>query len=82
MQIFNLKKALQILERKFFKNTEKSSLYSQSLLIFIHKTPVFESHPTTREIRDLLRPKSTPDGKHGPFLHEQLAHLRTENAQT
>ena len=35
--------------------TEKSSLYSQSLLVFIHKTPVVETHPTTREIRDLLR---------------------------
>ena len=27
-----------------------------SLLFFIHKTPVVESHPTTSEIRDLLRP--------------------------
>ena len=47
---------------KFYKNTEKSSLYSQSLLIFIHKTPVVESHPTTREIRDLLWARSTPMG--------------------
>ena len=34
-------------------------LYSQGLLIFIHKTPVVENHPTTREIRELLRPRST-----------------------
>ena len=32
------------------KNTKKYSLYSQSLLIVIYKTPVFESHPTTGEI--------------------------------
>ena len=41
---------------KNYKITEKSSLYPQSLLFFIHKTPVVESHPTTSEIRDLLRP--------------------------
>ena len=62
-KLFSLKVALQILVRKFYKNTEKSSLYSQSLLIFIHKTPVVESRPTIREIRDLLRPRSTPTGK-------------------
>ena len=45
------------LGRKFYKNTEKSSLYSQSLLIFI---PVVENHPTTGEIRELLRSRSTP----------------------
>ena len=33
----DLKVALQILGRKFYKNTEKASLYTQSLLIFIHK---------------------------------------------
>ena len=33
-----LKVAFQVLGRKFYKNTKKSSLYSQSLLIFIHKT--------------------------------------------
>ena len=44
------------------KYKKKSSLYSQSLLIFIHNTPVVENHPTTREIRDLLRPRSTPTG--------------------
>ena len=53
-----LKVALQILGRKFYKNTKKSSLYSQSRLISIHKTQVVESHPTTTEIRDLLRPRS------------------------
>ena len=35
-----LKVALQVLGRKFYKNTKKSSLYSQSLLIFIHKIQV------------------------------------------
>ena len=58
----SLKVALQILGRKFYKNTNKSSLYSQSLLIFIHKTPVVENHLTTGEIRELLRPRSTPTG--------------------
>ena len=57
-----LKVALQILGRNFYKNTKKSSLYSQSLLIFIHKTPVVENHSTTKKIRDLLRPRSTPTG--------------------
>ena len=58
----DLKVALQILGRKFYKNTKKTSLYSHSLLIFIHKTPVVENHPTTRENRELLRPRSTPTG--------------------
>ena len=44
---YGLKVALQILGQKFYKNTKKSSLYPQSLLIFIHKTPVVENHPTT-----------------------------------
>ena len=57
-----LKVALQILGRKFYENTEKSFLNSRSLLILIHKTPVVKSHPTTREIRDLLWPRSTPTG--------------------
>ena len=56
------KGALQILGRKSYNNTKKSSLYSQSLLIFIHKTPVVENHLTTREIRELLWPRSTPTG--------------------
>ena len=39
-------------------------------MIFIHKTPVVENHPTTREIRELLRPT---DGKRVLFLDEQIA---------
>ena len=35
-----LKVALQIAGRKFYKNTKESSLYSQSLLIFICKIQV------------------------------------------
>ena len=57
-----LKVVLQILTRQFYKNTKKSSLYSQSFLIFIHKTPIVENHPTTRDIRELLQPRSTPTG--------------------
>ena len=72
---------LQILGQKFQKNTKKSPLYSQSLLIFIHKTPV-ERHPITREIKRFTTAKVDTDGKHGLFLHEQLAHLHTENTQT
>ena len=41
---------------KFYKNTKKSSLLSQNLLIFIHKNPVVENHPTTKEIRDFDGP--------------------------
>ena len=44
---------------KIFK---KSSFYSQSILIIIHKSTVVESHPTTGENRKLLRPRSTPAG--------------------
>ena len=58
----SLKVALQILGRKFYKNTKTSSLYSQRLLIFIHRTPVVERHPITREIRYLLWSRSTPTG--------------------
>ena len=46
---------------KFTKILRKSSLYSQSLLIFIQKPPVVESH-VTREIKDLLGPRLTPTG--------------------
>ena len=54
-----LKVALQIWGPTFYNNTKKeSSLYSHSLLIFIHKTPLFENRPTTREIRELLRPST------------------------
>ena len=31
-----LKVALQIMGRKFYENTKKSTLYSKSLLIFVH----------------------------------------------
>ena len=58
----NLNVALLILGRKCYKIIKKSPLYSQSLLIFIHKTPVFENHPAKRKIRELLRPRSTPMG--------------------
>ena len=60
--IIPLKVALQIFGQKFYTNTKKSSLYAQSLLIFIHRTLVVKRHPTTREIRDLLWPRSTPMG--------------------
>ena len=79
---FTFKVALQILWRKFYKNTEKSSFYSQSLLIFIHETPVVESHPTTREIKRFTTAQVHTNGKHGLFLHEQLTHLHAENTQT
>ena len=59
-KIQSFKGGLQILGQNIYINTKKSSLYSQSLLFFIHKTPVVESHPTTSKIRDLLRPRSTP----------------------
>ena len=59
---FSLKVALQILGRKIYKNTENSSYYSQSLLFFFHRTSLVENHQTTRENRDLLRPRSTPTG--------------------
>ena len=76
-----LKMALQILGRKFYKNTEKSYLYSQSLLIFMHKTPV--ARKTIRQQKKLENyygPGNT-DGNHGLFLQEQLAHLHTGNTQ-
>ena len=72
--------ALQILGRKSHKNIKKSSLYSQCLLIFIHKTPVVERHPTKREIREYYG-QGRHRGNHGLFLHEQLAHLNTGNTQ-
>ena len=70
---------------KFYKNTKKTSLYSQSLAIFIHKTSVdlVESHPISREIRHLsTMAQVDTNGRHGLFLHEQLANLHTENTQT
>ena len=43
---------------------------------FPDKNP--SSHPTAKEMRG---PRSTHDGKHSLVLHEQLAHLQTENTQ-
>ena len=48
-------------DENFTKILKISSLYSQSLSVVIHNTPVVESHPT-REMRDLLWPRSTPTG--------------------
>ena len=44
--VFSSKVALQILGRKFYKNTKKSclGLYCQNFLIFIHKTHLVENH--------------------------------------
>ena len=47
--------------RKFYKNTKESSLYSQSFLNFIHRTPVVERHP--------IRKKS--EIYYGPCRHQQ-----------
>ena len=69
---FILKVALQILGRTFYKHTKKSSSYSQSLLIFIRKTQAVETHPTTREIRDSLWPRSTPAGNTVYFYISRL----------
>ena len=75
-----LKVVLQILVRKLYKNAKKSSLYSQSLLIFIHRIPVVERHPITREIKRFTctTAQMTSTGKHGLFLHEQHVHLITD----
>ena len=59
-QTADLKVALQIMGRTFYENTKGASLYPKSLLIFIHKIPVVENHPTTGEIREFLWPRSTP----------------------
>ena len=78
-----LKLALQILGQKFYKNTEKSSTYSQSLLIFIHKTPVVKIKSSdNKRNKKFTTAQVDTDGKHSLFLHEQLAHLHTENTQT
>ena len=50
-------------------------------MIFIHKTPVVENHPTTREIKRITTAQVDIDGNHGLFLHEQLSHLHTGNTQ-
>ena len=68
----SLKVALQIFRRKFFKSTKKSSLYSQSLFIFIHKTALVKYHLTTREIRDLLWLRSTLTGNTVYFYMSSL----------
>ena len=76
----DLKVALQILGRKFYKNTKKkSSLYSQSLLIFNHRTPVVERHLITREIRDLLWPTSTPT-ENTVYFHRSSSFIYTDEA--
>ena len=74
-----LKVALQILGRKFYKNTEKSPLYSQRILIFIHKTPVVENHQKTRAIRELLLPRSTTKGIAVYFYTSSSLYLHTGN---
>ena len=61
--------------------TKIPSLYSQSLLIFIYKTPIVENHPTIRDIKRITTAHVDTDGNHGLFLHEQLAHLHTGNTQ-
>ena len=66
--LFDLEVALQILGRTFYKDTKNASLYSQSLLIFIHKAPVVENHPTTREIRELHLAQVDTNGNHGIFF--------------
>ena len=81
-KVQTLKVALQILGRKFYKNTKKSSLYFQSLLIFIHRTLVVKRHPITREIKRFTMAHADTNGKHGLFLHEQFIHLHNENTQT
>ena len=48
---------------------EKSSLYSQSLLIFIHRTSAVERHPITREIKRFTMAHVDTKGKNGLFLH-------------
>ena len=73
----SLKVALQILGRKFKKNTTKSSLSPKA----VYKTPIVENHPTKREIRELIRPRLTLTGIAVFFLHEQLAHLHTGNTR-
>ena len=81
MQTTALKVALQILGRKVFENTEKSSLYSQSFLIFIRKIPVVEAIGQQEKLEIYFGP-----GQHRQetrsILHEQLAHLHTENTLT
>ena len=69
--------ALQIVGLKFYKNAKKSSIYSQSLLICVHKTPVVENHLTTWEIKRFTTAQVDTMGRHVLFLDDQLAHLHT-----
>ena len=71
------KVALQIVGLKFYKNAKKSSIYSQSLLICVHKTPVVENHLTTWEIKRFTTAQVDTMGRHVLFLDDQLAHLHT-----
>ena len=64
---FSLKGGPSDLGTKIYINTIKPSLYSQSLLIVIHKTPVVENHSATREIRYTSAHVDT-DWKPCPFL--------------
>ena len=59
---FFLKGGPSDLGEKKYKNAKKSSVYSQNVLNFIHKTPVVQSYLTTREIKDLLPSRSTLTG--------------------
>ena len=78
---YHLRWPLQIMGRTFYKNTKKTSLYSQRILIFIHKTPVVKNHLTNRRNKRITTTQVNTDGNHGLFLHEQLTHLHTGNTQ-
>ena len=56
-----LKVALQILGRKFYKNTKELSLYSQSLLMFIH----------TIEVVETIQQQEKLENYYGPGRHRQ-----------
>ena len=71
------KVALQIVGLKFYKNAKKSSIYSQRLLICVHKMPVVENHLTTWEIKRFTTAQVDTMGRHVLFLDDQLAHLHT-----
>ena len=46
----------------------------------MNNTPVVENHPTTKENRELLWPRSIPT-EITVYLHEKLAYLHTGNTQ-
>ena len=77
-----LKVALQVLGRKFYKNTKKSSLYSQSLLVFIKKNHNSQKPSNNKRNYRFTMAQGNTNGKHGLSLHEQLTHLHTEDTQT